>query len=292
MLYAQAEAIFGSIARKDSDSISDRDILIVDQDSKKLRQRKIILEAQGWSVASYSWKRLKKLVINRLLFVQHLKSESIVLRDYESRLYSLLDIFSPKVDYKKEIHNCSGLIGLTEKIPRNSGGRGWALDILAVGFRNLAILTLANEGTYEFSFPKLVGMIAARHGLTSDDIFYLNSLRQLKSNYRNKNHFSRFSIEIICKTHEIMRRVFKVDFQVKEISIDKFSDCLNRNYDDPYLFARSIEGKLWCLKPKAVGFVEEFNFLVGNLKKKIVDPRSYSWKLAPIPCPQNSLTTE
>lgn len=51
---ADAEAIYGSSSRGDSDALSDRDILVVDSDINVLRRRRQLLEQGGWSVATYT----------------------------------------------------------------------------------------------------------------------------------------------------------------------------------------------------------------------------------------------
>lgn len=80
-LRAEAEAIFGSAARGDADAISDRDILIVDDDCDVLRKRSVILKNDGFSVASYTFRKLQALAQHGALFLQHLKLEAVIISD-------------------------------------------------------------------------------------------------------------------------------------------------------------------------------------------------------------------
>jgi predicted nucleotidyltransferase len=65
---AEAEVLFGSASRGDSDDLSDRDILIVDSDIELLRSRRHRLAMQGFSVASYTWRKLIHLSERGALF--------------------------------------------------------------------------------------------------------------------------------------------------------------------------------------------------------------------------------
>ena len=133
----QSEAIFGSSARRECDHLSDRDYLIVDDAYLLRRQRRSHLEKMGWSVASYSWSRLERLVQKRALFAQHLKLEALVVRDSEDRLKHLLCGYSPASNYSEDIDNCGAAITgiLDSGLP--NGAEGWAFDVLAVNIRNL-----------------------------------------------------------------------------------------------------------------------------------------------------------
>ena len=72
-MLAASEAIFGSCARGRTDALSDRDILIVDDDREVLRARASVLMADGKSVAPYTFLKLEKLAVNGALFIQHLR---------------------------------------------------------------------------------------------------------------------------------------------------------------------------------------------------------------------------
>src|SRR3954449_12413237 len=63
----EIEALFGSSARGDSDSLSDVDYLLVDESTSRLLARKRWLEGQGVSVSEYTWPRLVRLFTNRTL---------------------------------------------------------------------------------------------------------------------------------------------------------------------------------------------------------------------------------
>ena len=150
-------AIFGSTARGDSDTFSDRDMLIVSNDETDLRLLKSKYNSAGWSCTAYSWSRLQGAANQGSLFVQHLKQESKILSDPSNRLAHLLDQYSPKGSYKHESAGTATLLGnLTQHMPQCSEGPMWTVDVLSVGFRSLAVASLADNGIYAFSNADII----------------------------------------------------------------------------------------------------------------------------------------
>ena len=95
--------IFGSVARKNQDSLSDKDALIIFDGSETCKELKRQWSGQGWSVVNYTDKRLTKMADAGSLFVQHLKQEGIILEDANNVLCDLLASYEPKEDYSDQI---------------------------------------------------------------------------------------------------------------------------------------------------------------------------------------------
>ncbi|MEA3189394.1 MAG: hypothetical protein QOD99_3224, partial [Chthoniobacter sp.] len=146
-----AIALFGSCARGDRDSMSDRDILILSDNKSIRRSETLRLRRKGWSPVAFSWRRLERAGAQKRLFIQHLKLESRVLWDRNGRFREYLTKFAPSQEYRAEKASSHTLIGILESIPNSKIGRYWALDVLAVGLRSLGVATLANHGVYRFS---------------------------------------------------------------------------------------------------------------------------------------------
>ena len=157
---AASEAIFGSAARGNLDHLSDRDYLIVDDNPYIRSRRKASLERQGWSVASYSWPRLRALINKGALFIQHLKQEALIVCDIDDRLKHEFSLFAPKTSYSGEIRETTSLISAATSKIETTIERAWASDVLAVAVRNLGILTLAERGQYHFDYDDVVGAYA------------------------------------------------------------------------------------------------------------------------------------
>lgn len=156
------EALFGSAARQDGDALSDLDYLIVSTDAIALRSRKRWLANQGFSVSDYTWKRLQRCFTEGTLFALHLKLEARPTFDPTGRLRNLFHSFQEKREYGKDFQESLQLFRPLASIPGSAIGRAWALDTLAVAFRNSAILWLASEGRHVFSMAAIVEELAIR----------------------------------------------------------------------------------------------------------------------------------
>jgi hypothetical protein len=184
MEHAASEAIFGSSSRRDGDELSDRDILIVDSDTRVLSRRQKVLEEDGWSVASYTFNKLRALSERGALFVQHLKTEGEVTWDADGRLLSILQGFRPKTSYVCEIAENARLAELMARWPASARGALWAADVLYVTTRNFGILFLAQRGNYVFSYSKLLHELSHVGAIRDDGVGDLLELRRAKALYR------------------------------------------------------------------------------------------------------------
>lgn len=198
-LRASSEAIFGSWVRGDSDRLSDRDILLVDSDLPKLRARRETLSREGWSVACYTYDKLKALSALGALFLQHLKLESRIIKDNDGLLKSILDDFKPKQTYSKEIEVNRNLAALASYRPSSLLGDLWAADVLYVSLRNHAIMLLAEQGRYLFSYQNILIHLVEYGIITKDSLGPLMQLRRAKSLYRSANYQSHLTIKALLR---------------------------------------------------------------------------------------------
>lgn len=181
---AASEAIFGSSARGDSDALSDRDILIVDDDVEVLRTRGTQLSALGWSVASYTFRKLETMSVKGALFVQHLALEAEVERDRDDRLQGILASFSPKTEYGPELAANAQLAELASFYPAGCRGELWAADVLYVAVRNFGVLWLAERGIYRFAYDAILRELARSGAIADAAIADLVGLRFIKCLHR------------------------------------------------------------------------------------------------------------
>jgi hypothetical protein len=181
----EAEAVFGSAARGDSDALSDRDILIVDDDIVLLKSRAKALSSEGWSVASYTFAKLEALARQKALFIQHLKLESTIRVDHSGRLTSILGDFTPKADYGEEILQNGVLAALAGVVPRGGKGALLSADILYVTVRNFGVLSLAERGIHAFGFHTVTEALEAEGLIEPGGARALSALRFLKCLYRS-----------------------------------------------------------------------------------------------------------
>lgn len=270
-----SEAIFGSAARRDSDLLSDRDYLIVDDDHPRRRRRRVHLERQGWSVASYTWRRLRSLIEKRALFVQHLKQEALIVRDVDERLRHDLSLFSPKPTYQRDIEEAASMIATASCRVETAVERAWALDVMAVAVRNAAILTLADHGQYLFAFNDVIRALAVVKGLRDQETDALISLRRFKALYRCGRLCSPISSDQFFRLTLVAANTFG------GACFSAYGTRSPFEYPDsksPYLVSRLVEKDLITTDVTNQADREEYAALVSSIGAKVVAPRDYAWQ--------------
>lgn len=181
---AESEALFGSVSRGDCDRLSDRDILIVDDDIKLLQRRSAFLKQKGWSVASYTFGKLNTLADRGALFLQHLKLEASIVTDRTGRLVKVLNNFEAKKDYSAELAENSDLANLARYRPSGKLGDLWAADVLYVAVRNHGILKLAELRQHAYAYSDVLIAMRDFGWIDEQAVAPLLKLRLAKSLYR------------------------------------------------------------------------------------------------------------
>lgn len=275
--FANSEVVFGSACRGEIDRLSDRDILIVDTDTSLLRRRQKSLEAEGWSVASYTFNKLQHLVAKQSLFIQHLKQESRIIHDRDDRFQSCIQKFSPKKSYSNEISENATLAWLANTYPQGQRGSLWALDVLYVTFRNFGVLTLAECGRYVFSYRAILNELCDLGIIRSDDIPLLTRLRDSKSIYRNPdNILIDFCADQTLRAalNALPHPVFPNNPQCKSASEFINSYSFRNGSRSSYFKLRSLERIYIAIEhtcPETANCIE-----MRQLKRWIENPRAYA----------------
>lgn len=279
---AASEALFGSAARGDVDALSDCDVLIVDDDVKRLASRAAELQANGASVASYTFAKLAALAKIGALFVQHLKLEAVVARDDGGRLFRLLNNFVPRTDYSREIAENAELSALAGAVP--AGGRGLLLaaDILYVSVRNHGVLSLAERGVHLYAFDAVAAGLEEFGLIAPGGASALGALRFLKCLYRNGETgggaATRSAIQSaldVLPSEYFPRQVSGLSH--RELSVVKIPAKASA-----YVVLRDLERRLIDLETLGhdIGSDEK----LARLQRWIINPRAYaamSYRLAP-----------
>ena len=279
-----AYALFGSAARGDNDIFSDRDLLVVSDNAVALRKMKSNYDSVGWSCTGYSWSRLQRAADQGSLFVQHLKQESRVLSDPSDRLAHLLAQYSTKNSYKRESNSAASLVGnLMQHLPQCDAGPMWALDVLSVGFRSLAVATLADNGIYAFSNSGMIDGLT-RIGIASkEDGPRLDGLRRFKSLYRKGVIDKRVRWSDIFDRIKLVDRIFALGLSSKRVrTIETLEVALKeggtvQTESDWYTKCRRIESALWILRPRQDTDNAEFLERRQKLFRIVKSPNTYAW---------------
>ena len=279
-----ALALFGSAARGDYDFFSDRDLLIVSDDAKTLRELKSKYDSAGWSCTCYSWSRLQNAAEKGSLFVQHLKQEARLLSDASERLAHLLEGFSAKVSYEQESDEVASLIrGLMLQLPACNAGPMWTLDVLSVGFRSLAVTGLANNGIYAFSNTGLVDGLCHIGKVSIEEGYEFKALRRYKSLYRRGIIVEHIDWKEIFEWIKLIDKVFDIGLDsrcaqtldVVELALrDRSTEGIDSSW---YERCRRIESALCMLRPRFKRQRTEFHKRRNSLLHIVQSPSIYTW---------------
>jgi hypothetical protein len=178
--------IFGSSARRTNDSLSDKDVLIVSDDSHNRSNLVTSWERDGWSLAAYSPSQIRGMIRHGSLFIQHLKREGQLVTDRGGWLGLQLAEAMPKSTYKIDQRRSIDLIRPVERLGSTKWEGLLAADLSFVFFRNFGIYSLAEGNEYEFDYSKVIAFLASQHKLSNEESDALLSLRERKVAYRNR----------------------------------------------------------------------------------------------------------
>ncbi len=279
---ACAEALFGSAARGDADGLSDRDVLIVDDDVKVLAARSAELASQGASVASYTFAKLMALAAHGALFVQHLKLEAKITRDRGFRLTRLLADFSPRADYSADIADNAALSALAATVPTGARGMLFAADILYVGVRNHGVLSLAERGVHVYGFDAVTAGLEAEGLVAPGGARALGALRFLKCLYRGGEAGCGTALN---DTINAALSVLPSDFfptRIRALDPHLIINAPRPTDTAVYLDLRDLERRLVALQ--ALGHDPALDADIARLARWVTNPRAYasiSHRLAP-----------
>lgn len=272
---ASAEAVFGSTARGDTDAMSDRDILIVDDSLEVLRTRARVLEADGWSVASYTYAKLNALARRGALFIQHLKLESSILVDQDGRLGEVLAAFRPRADYSAEIRDNAKLASLIAAVPEGGRGTLLAADIMYVSVRNFGVLSLAERGIHAYAFDVVASALEAEQLIGPGGARSIAALRFLKCLYRaGEVERGQSAYKAVKDALAVLPpRHFPAKFGTVPCQEIIAAPSLVEPAS-PYLVLRDLERRLLALKE--MGNADGADADLARLSHWIANPRAYA----------------
>ncbi len=184
--------IFGSAARSSNDQISDRDVLIVSSNISRRIHLTYKWRIAGWSVASYSPRRLEKIISAGSLFVQHLKKEGVFLEDQDNWLENTLRSAEKKESYEADAKRSVLLALPIERFSSKALIQTNLIvsDLAYVALRNFGICYLANRGEMIFDYYRIIESLGGEFGLSPDEMKLVHSLRAGKIAYREGRNYA------------------------------------------------------------------------------------------------------
>ena len=271
----ESVCVFGSTARNSTDCLSDRDVLIVCDDSSRRNQIRGSWRRNGWSVATYSPSRLLKMIAAKSLFIQHLKDEGIIVEDRGSWLQDKLSEAQKKHSYEMDA-NLSVLLALPiERFNSESliGETLLAADLAYVATRNFGICYLANKEKSVFDYDEIVECLRIEFELSLAETRILKFLRPAKTAYREK-------IDCLPQSGTIddLRRVLSKFFVHRPLS--RIDTCMpTRWLGGGYSTLRDLEALIVTRLGRLPTNIELENNRLQTVWKWINNPRAYSWQI-------------
>lgn len=194
-MYSIAE--FGSTQRLTNDKYSDKDLLIVSNCTILLNAKKAEFQNKGFSVSTYTYKKLAYLSNAKSLFIDHLIQESNIQKDWNGSLKSILDSHISKINFEIDLNNTINYFKFLNKIPDIKILFSWFCDCFYVGLRNYLILKSAESKQICFSYLELINQLFLSKIINHDELAILKNLRVVKKNYRDKINDENPSIEFV-----------------------------------------------------------------------------------------------
>jgi predicted nucleotidyltransferase len=183
-----AAALYGSVARGDSEFYSDIDLIIVCDASHKqvvYTELKSLLCTQnkGFSLAIYTPRELYFLASVKSLFLLHLSRECDCLFDRTGLLTQLLATFEPKTSYANDFKDSLGLVAPLRTVVANSPNQLHRLAYIYSLFRVFGVYLLAEHRIFEFSKAKMARALQHLYPERAAEIDLLSSLRILNAHF-------------------------------------------------------------------------------------------------------------
>ena len=275
-------AVFGSVARREADAVSDRDILVVSDDHVRQATVRRHLERGGWSCTSYCWGRLEAQVLSGSLFAHHLRLEARYLRDPGGRLQTTLSTTCDRASYEDVFQASKDLMLSLQAIPRSPSGRLWAADILMVSFRGMAVARLAEAGNYTFSIRDLARRLE-RSSVARGILPLLFRIRHLKACHRMGSGGPSPGWSEIFELIERVDRVFGIGMHARSVGFARVLEFgLNREKSlGWYGWSRHLEASMQLVDPRlsSPDVVAAAHDILTTLRA----PTDYGWLLSTAP---------
>lgn len=265
--------VFGSRARGTTDSLSDRDVLIVTNSISDRDWHRSVWNSRGWSVVCYSPSRFKAMAKHGSLFVQHLRLEGLVVIDKDDWLANEFQNFQTKQDYRVDIEKSFQLLRPVERVNDSHDARLMYADVMYVFLRNFGICTLANVRDYCFEYKDIVDALSTIYKLRSAETKLLHKLRHLKGAYRDRKELD-FTPEELRHVYNALIEMSRVT-DVRQLA----PDAPVRLFDNRYATIRDLEARL--LTTFNLRDLDSGNcpLRIKNLWKIVMQPRGYSWAI-------------
>jgi predicted nucleotidyltransferase len=190
----QAAALYGSVARGDSEAHSDIDLLLLCNSGQKRDLYDGVYPVlsrllERLSLSVYSPREINFLSKAQSLFLLHLKRESHLVFDRTGLLTSTLENFTPKASYRDDFERSLELFVPLRTSVLGAPNNLHRLSYLYSLFRIYGVYLLAEHRVFEFSKARMAAHLEAICPGESSTISLLSQLRSLNANFFSGGEF-------------------------------------------------------------------------------------------------------
>ena len=275
----ESVCVFGSCARGSADKLSDRDILLISNNSQRARELRTVWANQGWSVSAYTPSRFERMCDSGSLFVQHIKLEGNILLDKGGWLETKLQASRLKKSYLQDAVASAELALPMERFHGDDliCNHLIAADLGYVALRNFGICYLSSTGGLYFDYVDIVTRLAEEFQLNSRETRLLQDLRVGKVSYRNGVDCRSFNGSV-GELRSVLSKLFSPNC-LMEIE----AQVPIRRLGGGYAMLRDIEASVVAQLGRTPSNDELSNNQLGQIWKWIRNPREYSWPIRGLP---------
>lgn len=231
-------AEFGSVYRKSNDSFSDKDLLIVCE-RKYVKYYYTKYTEKGYSVSVFTKNQLQLMRKKGSLFLQHLKLESNLLVDVESKFELFIKECDLVFPSDEELASCKQTIENLHAWPNDFLSLAWKADFLYSSSRDYLIKLLAKNGIIAFGLESIIEELSLLLSIPIASFNDLKELRKIKSTYRNGKELPQEECikHIINSWYSLLIKEFRLDF----LSLSYSEIMVNRLFSSGYERLRYLE---------------------------------------------------
>ncbi len=265
--------LFGSAARMTTDSLSDRDVLVVASEKSRRDTISKRWRSRGWSVAAYSPRRILKMIAAGSLFVQHLRMEGVVVEDRSGWLTHHLRSAVPKQSYELDAQQSVSLALPLERLCGESfvASEMIASDLAYVAVRNFGVCHLADKNRLTFDYHQIVEHLAKNFRLGTEEVEVLKALRAGKAAYRSGRRASNVG-GTVSELRDLLSKFF-VARPLQELGQNVAIRYLGNGYSTLREFEVCLSSEVRRAECDAL----LINADLQRMHDMISNPRGYSW---------------
>lgn len=246
---------YGSSARGDTDSFSDRDFLIVGRVPNEFYSKK-------FDIVSYTKKRLERLRNHESLFLIHLRNEGVIIKDDNNWMKYFLASIQDYIPSDKVLKAAHLNLSIVTSIRPSRLALSCWFDMVYVFLRDYLVKLNAQNNHYIFSPECLLKPIEIKQKDKVQNIFYL--CREIKFLYRKKRN------QTIFLDPTLVSKTLIDTFDLRDFNFNFSWIIKNYNHYDPYLILRLAEYGL---------LTGEIETECTDLNSYINNPSRYSWNI-------------